>query len=281
MMLAALAAAGCLAVAPASDQIMLRDLAPAFPDAASLSADTPVALAPAPGVERRFDLAELRRLAARLALPDPVAEACVTRPAAPLDPARLLEALRAALPSGRIELLDYSRFPVPEGALEFPLAGLRGSLWSGSIRYGGGHRVPIWARVTAAVATVRVVAAHDIKAGVPIEAAALRVETRDEPPSAEAMTPSVDAVAGMIAKRPIREGEAIRAAWLDAPKAVTRGDTVEVEVREGGALLRLPAQALASGAIGQTILVLNPESKRRFPARVEARGKVGVGKASL
>jgi hypothetical protein len=27
--------------------------------------------------------------------------------------------------------------------------------------------------------------------------------------------------------------------------------------------------------------VLNPESKRRFPARVEARGKVGVGKASL
>lgn len=281
MILAALAAAGCLAVAPASDQILLRDLAPAFPADARLFDATAVALAPAPGVERRFDFAELRRIAARFALADPLAEACVTRPAAPLDPARLLAVLRAALPSGRVELLDYSRFPVPDGDLEFPLAGLRGSVWAGSIRYGGAHRVAIWARVKAGVPTVRVVAAHELRAGAPIDAAALRVETRDELPNAEAMPTSVDAVAGTIAKRTIREGESIRAAWLDAPKAVTRGDTVEVEVRAGGALLRLPVQALASGAVGQTILVLNPESKRRFPARVEGRGKVAVGKASL
>lgn len=284
MILAAISVAGCLAVGSSSDQILLRDLAPAFPAGTDLPA-APVALAPAPAAERRFDLVELQRIAARLGLPAPEREICVTRPAAPIDPARLIEAMRAALPGARIELLDYSRYPAPEGTIEFSPAALRpasaGALWTGAVRYGGAHRAVIWARVNVSVAARRVVATAPIRAGAIIDASVLRVATREEFPSAEPMPSDVGQVAGMVARRPIRAGDTIRGSWLAPRKAVTRGDTVEVEVRSGGALLRLPGQALASGGTGQTILVLNPTSNRRFAARIEGVGRVAVERASL
>src|SRR3954468_11085923 len=109
--------AGRLAVGADRDQIVATDL--------ELPSEAGVSLAPAPGIVRRFDVAELRRIAARLGLPAPEREVCVTRPVWPPDPARILEAMRSSLPGVRIELVDYGRFPVPEGALEFPAAGLR------------------------------------------------------------------------------------------------------------------------------------------------------------
>jgi len=284
MTLAAVTIAGCLAIGAGSDQILLRNLEPAFSTLEGAVPDTVIALAPALGVTRRFDIGELQRIATRLHLPAPEREVCFVRPAAPLDAARVLEALRAAAPDARIELLDFSRYPVPEGALEFSLQSLRpgpaGGFWSGSIRYGGAHRVAVWARVAIRVASRRIVATRDLKPALPIDAEALRVETRDEFPSADAQPSRIEEVVGLVPRRPIRAGETLRADWLDAAKAVTRGETVDVEVREGGALLHLPGQALASGEIGQTIPILNPDSNRRFPARIEAKGKVGVGKAS-
>jgi flagella basal body P-ring formation protein FlgA len=282
MILAAAAVAGCLAVGAADDQIVLRDISSAFATTESVSLDTAIALAPAPGVDRRFELGELQRIAARLRLPEPGHEVCVTRPAAPLDPARLLAALQAVLPGARIEVLDYSRYSVPEGVIEFPPESLRavsnGGMWSGSIRYGGRHRVTIWARVNVSVAATRIIATRDLPAGRPIDPDALRVESRDEFPSPESRPSRIEAVAGLAPRRPIRAGDIIRTAWLEAPKAVTRGETVQVEVREGGAFLRLPGQALASGVVGQTIPILNPESKCRFSGRIEAKGRVSIGK---
>jgi flagella basal body P-ring formation protein FlgA len=283
MMLAA-AVAACLAVGAGDDQIFVRDVAPAWAADAVLPLETAVGLAPAPGVERHFDFAELQRIAARFGLPAPVREVCVARPAAPPDAARLLDAMRAALPEARIEILDYSRYPVPEGVVEFPRSGLRptgsDALWAGFVQYGGRHRAALWARVRVQVAATRVVAAADLPAGGLIDAASLRLETRDDFPLAEPGPQTIADVAGRAARRPIRAGEAIRSAWIERAKEVTRGDTVEVEVRSGAAVLRLPGQALASGTVGQTIPVLNPETKRRFSGRVEARGKVTVGSSS-
>ena len=71
-------------------------------------------------------------------------------------------------------------------------------------------------------------------------------------------------------------GEAIRAVWLEAPKLVVRGDTVQVQVQRGGARLELEGRAEASGSAGETIPVLNPLTHRRFRARVEGKGRVSV-----
>jgi flagella basal body P-ring formation protein FlgA len=82
---------------------------------------------------------------------------------------------------------------------------------------------------------------------------------------------------GKVARRTIRAGTAIRTDWLSAANAVERGETVQVEVREGGAVVQLTGEAQRSGAVGQTIPVLNPMSKAVFKGRVEAKGKVTVG----
>jgi flagella basal body P-ring formation protein FlgA len=286
MILPALFALACLAVSPGSDQILVRDLAPAFPSLASAAPDAPVALAPAPGVARVFRAAELRSLAVRLNLPAPPpdTEICVTRPVAAPDPARLLAAMRKELPAATIEILEFSRQPVPEGEIEFPASQLRrgagGALWLGYVHYGAHRRFTIWAKVKVTVTVERVVAVGDLPAGQAIDAAQLTAQTRQEYPASEPFAGSIDEVAGKWPRLPIRAGADIRTDLLENPRDVMRGDTVRVEVRDGGAHLELEATAEASGAFGETIPVMNPVSKKRFPARVAGKGRVSVDAAA-
>jgi flagella basal body P-ring formation protein FlgA len=278
-------ALACLAVSPGSDHILVRDLAPAFPSLESAAPETPVALAPAPGVARVFRVAELRSLAVRLNVPAaPEREICVARPAAPPDPARLLAAMRKEMPQAAIEILEFSRQPAPEGEIEFPARQLRrgagGVLWLGYVHYGGSHRFTIWARVKVLVAVERVLAVGDLPSGQPIAAAQLTTETRQEFPGSEPFARSIDQVAGKWPRLPIRAGTAIRTDLLENPREILRGETVRVEVRDGGAHLEMEATAEASGASGEIIAVRNPISKRRFQARVEGKGRVSVDAAA-
>jgi flagella basal body P-ring formation protein FlgA len=291
--LAAFAMAGCLAVGTARDRIVVGDLAAAFPEWAAVPPETTLGLAPAPGVQRVFRLLELRRLAERWSLsPVPHREICVTRPVAVLTAARLLAAMQDAiqndvqkvLPAAHIELLDYSRQPAPEGTLVFPVSGLRqgltGGYWSGYVAYGGTHRFTLWARVKVMVARARVVAAEDLKPGVALDSAQLSVETREEVPVA-GLVSAVEEVAGKALRRPVARGTALRAEWLEPAKVVLRGETVRVEAVRGGARLELECVAEGSGAIGEIVPILNPVSQRRFPARVESKGRVVATKGSL
>jgi flagella basal body P-ring formation protein FlgA len=222
----------------------------------------------------------------------PDREICVTRPVAVLTTARLLAAMQDAvqndvqkvLPAAHIELFDFSRQPAPEGELVFPVSGLRqgptGGYWSGYITYGGSHRFTLWARVKVMVAIARVVAAEDLKPGVALDSAQFRVETREEVP-AGGLVSAVEEVAGKVLRRPVARGTALRAEWLEPAKVVLRGETVRVEAVRGGARLELECVAEGSGAIGETIPILNPVSQRRFPARVESKGRVVATKGSL
>ena len=293
MPLAAFALAGCLAVGADRDRILAGDLAAGFPEWAAVPAETPLGLAPAPGVQRVFRVLELRRLAERWSLsPVPDREICVTRTVAVLTAARLLAAMQNAvqnavqseMPAAHIELLDFSRQPAPEGTLVFPVSGLRqgltGGYWSGYVAYGGTHRFTLWARVKVMVARARVVAAEDLKPGVALDSAQFRVETREEVP-AGGLVSAVEEVAGKVLRRPVARGTALRAEWLEPAKVVLRGETVRVEAVRGGARLELECVAEGSGAIGETIPILNPVSQRRFPARVESKGRVVATKGSL
>ena len=185
--------------------------------------------------------------------------------------------MRAQLSETPVDLLDYSKGPVPDGDLDFPRSGLRGDIWHGFVRYAGRHRAAIWARVRISIPAPRVVATVDLRPGRPIDASSLKLEVRDDFPAAEPFPAALEDVVGKLPRRPIRAGTPICSSWLDEPKAIARGETVLVEVREGGALLQFDGQALASGAVGQTIPVLNTMSKKRFQARIEAKGKVSVG----
>jgi len=279
--LAAFAMAACFAVDAPKDQILAGDLARGLPEWAALPPETPVALAPAPGVQRVLRFPELRRMAARWNVTSDAAyEICFIRPVVPIPPERMLEAMRVQLPAARIEIVEPSRVPAPRGTLEFPLSGLRPGYWFGHVSYGAGHRFVVWARVNVTVPVTRIVASADLKPGQPIDAAQLKLESSWGKPRTgpELSMPelSIEAIAGCIPRRAIAAGTAIEKQWLGAPTLVHRGDTVTVEVIRGLTKLETVAVAEATGSLGDLIPVLNLDSKRRFRARVDAKGKVSV-----
>src|SRR5256885_1842974 len=127
--LAAFAIAACFALDTPKDQILAGDFARGLPEWAGVPPETPVALAPAPGVQRVLRFPELHRLATRWRLTDPASDICFIRPVAVIPPERMLETMRAQLPAARIEIVEPSRVPAPAGTLEFPLSGLRPGYW--------------------------------------------------------------------------------------------------------------------------------------------------------
>jgi flagella basal body P-ring formation protein FlgA len=80
----------------------------------------------------------------------------------------------------------------------------------------------------------------------------------------------------MVPRRPIAAGEPVTRSLLEPPKDVSRGDTVEVVVNGGSALVRAAGVAEESGNRGATIVVRNATSGRKFHARIEEKGKVSV-----
>lgn len=268
-------ALACIAIAGGADRITAGDLGLQGVDAAAV-----VGLAPAPGVQRVFRVAELQRIAARLqATAAPESDVCVERRTVVLDAARLMEAMQKQSPDARIEVIDFSRVRVPEGELEFPLSGLRqtadGGYWSGFVRYAGGRRFLVWAKVKVRTSSARVVAAEALKPGQVLAASQLRIETRDEFSTAPPVVSIEDAV-GKVLRRAVPAGAEIQQQWLAAPPDISRGDTVRVEVHSGAAVLAFEGKAEAGGSVGQSIAVLNPDSKKKFQARIEGKGRVSV-----
>jgi flagella basal body P-ring formation protein FlgA len=276
----ALLLVNCLAVPSAADRITAADLVPVFPDLEAIPPDTPLAIAPAPGMARVFRVPELKMIAEGFHLAPPASEICVQRKVAPPDPERMLAAMQKTLPGARIEILEFSHRPIPEGEIEFLRSGLRdgpsGAFWSGNVRYGGYHLFSIWAKVAVWLKVRRVVALTDFAPGETIVEDRIRMELREEFPAAGDFPDSTDQVSGQLARTPIRAGTAIRVAQLEAPKQVLSGEMVTVDVWSGGAHLKLEARAEGSGARGQMIPVLNPATQKRFWARVEGKGRMSV-----
>ena len=82
-------------------------------------------------------------------------------------------------------------------------------------------------------------------AGVPVDAA-----------------PGVDAVVGMAARRPLREGDAVLERDIAPPLVIKSGETVEVTYAAEGMTLTLEAKALANAAVGDSLNVMNSASKK-------------------
>jgi flagella basal body P-ring formation protein FlgA len=103
--------------------------------------------------------------------------------------------------------------------------------------------------------------------------------TRQEFPTGEPYARSLAEVIGLWPRRPIPAGATLRTDQLAEPKVVAMGDTVEVEVRNGGAFLQLEGKAESAGAVGEIIAVRNPSSHQLIRARVAGPGKATVDPA--
>jgi flagella basal body P-ring formation protein FlgA len=265
------------------DRILGQDVAAANPLFAALDAQLDIGAAPLPGVQRVLRPDELVRLAKQNAIvfEGPIGAVCFERATEPLTADRLLPALQQALAldNARIEILDFSRFGVPPGQLEFPKSGLMpNGLWRGRLLYEKGHSMPVWVKAQITVERTWVEPTEPLAVGKPIQASQLIVKSGPRFPFDAALLESLDAVAGRRPVRTLSPGTPIAVAMLTIAHDVERGDMVAVEVKVGAAILDFDATAESSGRTGDSILIKNPDNGRSFIAKIQDKGHVVVEK---
>ena len=124
------------------------------------------------------------------------------------------------------------------------------------------------------------VAAADGSAGLPrARRAGGRVRGRDWarwPEPADAPEDS-DAVIGLEARKPLRAGTAVAARDLSAARVIRKEDAVSVRFRAGGVTLALKGTAMTAAARGETVRIMNNQSKTVLEAVAAGPGLAVVG----
>lgn len=134
------------------DRIRVRDLTPSISAFAMLDPSREVGPAPLPGLTRVFRTPEIERLARSfgVSLTEKPQDFCLQRTVLHLTSELLQPVLTEAYGSTdvQIKILDYSRYAIPQGSLEFLKSALSASgLWRGRVMYGENRSSAIWARV--------------------------------------------------------------------------------------------------------------------------------------
>ncbi len=129
-------------------------------------------------------------------------------------------------------------------------------------------------RAFATVETVTVV--NSIDRGTVLKASDLVVERRPRADVARDAIVGIERAAGLAARNVIRPGQALRAADLTRPEIVQRGQMVTLVFEAPGLTLTLRGKATESGAEGDTVAVLNEQSKRTVQGVVAGPGHVVV-----
>jgi flagella basal body P-ring formation protein FlgA len=127
-----------------------------------------------------------------------------------------------------------------------------------------------------AMATVDALAVdHPIERGQVIKASDVTVLRR--PKTDTAVVTDKNAVVGFAARHPLQPNQPLNAADLMKPEIITRNNIVTIIYQAPGVTLTLRGQAQESGALGDTINVLNAESKRVVQAVISGPDRVTVG----
>lgn len=86
-----------------------------------------------------------------------------------------------------------------------------------------------------------------------------------------------DALIGMTAKRPLRQGAAASLRDVSTPQVIKAGDIVAVTYEDAGVSLTLQGKAMAAGAVGESLMVQNTASKKIIETVVTGPGSTAVG----
>jgi flagella basal body P-ring formation protein FlgA len=271
------------------DRILARHLAGVLPELAGLPPDAVIGFSPKLGLARWLAPAFIERVAARYAISATVAEpVCVERLGERLDREQLRKALAAALQRAGhsnfdLTLTDYPTMPLPRGTLEFSLSGLSatsstrpGGLWRGRLKVQGSQSVPLVVRVEVSVEAIELRAARDLAPGQIITAADLSQSTRRIMPGSAPVSVAPAAAIGKQTRRAIKSGGLVEPELLMAPPEIQRGDRVLVAVAAGRAAIGVEAMADTTARAGQSVMLTNPLSGKKFKATVTGRGRAAI-----
>jgi flagella basal body P-ring formation protein FlgA len=138
------------------------------------------------------------------------------------------------------------------------------------------HRQP--ARYTGtAIETIDAIAVdRPVERGEVLKTSDLTMVRRPKAEGSVVLT-DTNAALGLAARHALRPDQPLAAADLMKPEIVARNDTVTIVYQVPGVTLTLRGQAKDAGAIGDTISVVNVESKRVMQAVVSGPDRVTVG----
>ncbi len=126
-----------------------------------------------------------------------------------------------------------------------------------------GYRVTVYAMMP--------VAAHDLAFGAVLGKSDLdfvRMPKNSRTPS------DVDALLGRKVMHSVSAGAAIFVEDTAVNPLVSAGDPAQLVVRDGDVMVAVDVIAKASGGLGQTVIVLNPQTHKIIPAVVTGPGRV-------
>jgi flagella basal body P-ring formation protein FlgA len=86
-----------------------------------------------------------------------------------------------------------------------------------------------------------------------------------------------DQVIGQMARRPLRAGAVVLAHDVAAAIVIKSGDLISVAYDADGISLTLEGKAMASAGVGDTLAVMNPQSKKIVQAVASGPGQAVVG----
>jgi flagellar basal body P-ring formation protein FlgA len=104
----------------------------------------------------------------------------------------------------------------------------------------------------------------------------LAVERRPKAELAGSEPASRATAVGMQTRRPLRAGQALKTLDLTKPDLVLRDQDVTIIYQTAGVYLTTRGKALDSGSDGDTVNVLNVQSKRTISGHVTGRGQVSI-----
>jgi flagella basal body P-ring formation protein FlgA len=137
------------------------------------------------------------------------------------------------------------------------------------------HRQPAHFTGTALETVPAVTVARPVDRGEVLKESDLTILRRPKGDSGALI--DMSAVVGLAARHDLRPDQPLHSADLMKPEIIARNDTVTIVYQAPGITLTLRGQAQEAGALGDTIKVLNVESKRPVVGVIIAPGRVAVG----
>jgi flagella basal body P-ring formation protein FlgA len=129
-----------------------------------------------------------------------------------------------------------------------------------------------------AVAMASVVTlAHTVERGAVLKDADIVVERRPRAEIGRDALTDPERARGLAARSNLQAGQVVRGIDLTRPELVLRNDPVTISYAMPGLSLTIRGKALESGAEGDSIAVLNEQSKRTLQGVVIGPGRVAIG----
>lgn len=121
-----------------------------------------------------------------------------------------------------------------------------------------------------------IVAARPLTRGERLTSAALTTSEVQLNASRRGTLTDIDAIQGMMVRRPVKTGTMLTPDLLEAPDAIERGDHVIIVAQSGSFSVSSRGKALGNASIGEQVLVENLRSARTLKATVVAPGRVEI-----